>query len=161
MHEGILSAAFDAFRARVEQIIASGDWASFADLFTDDAVYRRRGYADFVGREAIRSWIVESMTTFPGSAIVGFEVVWRTIDERTAQVVYELRNVMGDPGDQTVHAASTLSLMTYAGDNLWSRVEDIQNPLAYSRMLRSWLRASRENGTLTAEGVAYAEAAGL
>jgi hypothetical protein len=161
MQQAVLEEAFDAYRKQVASIIASGDWGSFADLFTEDAVYRRRGYADFVGRESIRTWIREAMTTFPGSAIVGFEVVWRAFDATNAQVVHELRNVMRDPGDGSVHAASTLSLLTYAGDGLWSKVDDIQNPLAYSGMLRSWLRVSREHGTLDSAGVAYLAAADL
>jgi hypothetical protein len=75
MQQAVLVDAFDAYRARVAEIADSGDWGAFADSFTPDAVYRRRGYADFVGREAIRSWIRVAMCTFPGSAIAATDVV--------------------------------------------------------------------------------------
>lgn len=46
-----------------------------------------------------------------------------------------------------MHTASTLSLMTYAGEGLWSRVTDVQSVHAYTVMLRGWTRAARDQGT--------------
>lgn len=144
-----LAAAFAVYRAQVDEIARTGEWGRYADLFTEDAVYRRRGYADFEGRESIRAFVLGSMSTFPGNQFARFEAVWRSFDSPRDQVVYELQHVMRDPGDGSVHTASTLSLMTYAGEGLWSRVTDVQSVHAYTVMLRSWTRAARDHGTLT------------
>ena len=45
---------------------------------------------------------------------------------------------MRDPGDGSVHTASTISMLTYAGQGLWSRCDDVQNVHAYSEMMRGW-----------------------
>ena len=58
--------AFADYQAAVAGIVDSGDWASFADLFTEDATYEEHAFGTFTGREAIRSWVVETMTAFPG-----------------------------------------------------------------------------------------------
>jgi hypothetical protein len=147
MQQSALEGAFDAYRARVDEIAAHGDWSQFADLYTPRAIYRRHGYPDFVGREAIRSWIRQAMTTYPGNLITGFEVVWRAFDSPNDQVVFELRNVMRDPGDGSVHAASTVTQLTYAGDGLWSRSSDIHNPFAYEMMVRNWERTALRMST--------------
>ena len=54
--------AFADYQAAVTGIVDSGDWASFADLFTEDATYEEHAFGTFTGREAIRSWVVETMT---------------------------------------------------------------------------------------------------
>lgn len=148
MHEPTLEDAFVSYRERVAEIVDSGDWARFGDFFTEDATYRRLGHPDRVGREEIRTWITQAMTTFPGNQLVGFDVIWRTFNPTRSQVVYELRNVMRDPGDGSVHAASTISLLTYAGDGLWSHADDVHNPSAYALMYRGWARAALEHGRL-------------
>jgi ketosteroid isomerase-like protein len=170
MHDQELESAFAAYRADVAEMQRTGDWSRYADHFTQDAVYRRHGYADFVGREAIRAFIHTSMTTFPGNQMARFDIIWRIFKEpgrdptRTAfwhaqnQVVFELRHVMRDPGDGSEHAASTTSMLTYAGGGLWSRCSDLHNLRAYSEMMRGWSRAAQKHGTLDAEATAYLEA---
>ena len=155
MHDVDLESAFAAYRADVEECQRTGDWSGYADAFTEGAVYRRRGYADFTGREAIRAFVHASMTSFPGDQMVGFELVWRSFEHSKHQVVFELRHVMRDPGDGSVHTASTISMLTYAGQGLWSRCDDVQNLHAYSEMMRGWSRAAEKHGTLGAEGTAY------
>lgn len=155
MHAPDLELAFAAYRERVEEIIGSGDWSAYGDLFTEDAVYRRHGYADFEGREAIRAFIHGSMTTFPGNQIVGFTVVWRIFEHHNDRVVFELRNTMRDPGDGSVHAASTTSMMTYAGDGLWSGCSDLHHARAYTDMVRGWSRAAQAHDTLGADATEF------
>lgn len=169
MQEQDLTGAFDAYRADVAKMHRNGDWSRYADHFTEDAVYRRHGYADFVGREAIRTFINRAMTTFPGNQMVRFDIIWRFVKDpapdtaRTSadvwnpdpNVVFELRHVMRDPGDGSEHAASTTSMLTYAGDGLWSRCTDVHNTRAYSEMLRGWYRAASKHGTLDEEAMAY------
>jgi hypothetical protein len=156
MRRTALEGAFRAFRARVDSIVTRGAWSEFADEFTEDAVYCRLGHDDLIGREAIRSWITTAMTTFPGTMLVGFEVSWSSIDEEHLQVVYELRNLMRDPGDGSVHAASTVSLLTWdAAQQLWSGSTDLHNPNAYADMVRGWCAHALRSRELDPAAVAY------
>lgn len=149
-----LERVFSDYRARVDEITATGRWGDFADLFTPDAVYRRTGHAEVVGRESIRAWVLMAMSTFPGSLLERHEVVWRSFDPRHGHVVHELRNVMRDPGDGSVHAASSTTLLRYGHDGLWSYAEDSHNPLAYRSMWRGWGRAAARCGTIDADQAA-------
>ena len=62
--------AFADYQAAVTGIVTSGDWASFADLFSEDATYEEHAFGTFSGREAIRSWVVTTMTSFPGNDVI-------------------------------------------------------------------------------------------
>lgn len=148
-----LERAFSEYRARVDELALTGHWGSFADLFTADAVYRRAGHAEVVGREAIRAWVLTSMTTFPGTMLERTEVVWRSFDADHGRVVHELRHILRDPGDGTVHAASSTTLLRHGEDGLWSYAEDSRNPLAYRTMWRGWGRAALRAGNLDSDQV--------
>ena len=43
----------------------------------------------------------------------------------------------------------------YAGDGLWSREEDVYNPLRFLRMTLRWAAVAEAHGTLSDEGRAY------
>ncbi len=58
---------------------------------------------------------------------------------------------MRDPGDGTIISATNISILTYAGDGLWSRQEDVYNPLRFASAARKWCRKAAELGTLTDE----------
>ncbi|ROR90088.1 nuclear transport factor 2 family protein [Nocardioides aurantiacus] len=146
-----LEQAFTDYRARVDEIAGSGRWGDFADLFTADATYRRAGHPDAVGREAIRGWVLTSMTTFPGTMLERHEVVWQAFDPSHDRVVLELRNTLRDPGDGSVHSACSTTLLRHGHDGLWAYAEDSHNPLAYRTMWRSWTRAALRAGTLDAD----------
>lgn len=151
-----LECAFAGYRARVDSIVARGAWAEFADEFTEDAVYRRLGYDDFVGREAIRRWIVSAMTTFPGNMLVGFDVAWSTVNVTKQQVVYELHNVMRDPGDGSLHTAATVQMLSWdPARRLWSEAADLHNPNAYADMVRGWCAHALGTGELDEGAAAY------
>jgi len=62
---------------------------------------------------------------------------------------------MPDPGDGSVHEQSNLTIMTYAGDGLFSREEDVYNPLRFMRMTLRWAKAAEAHGNLGDEGRAY------
>ena len=158
--ENALQAAFDAFVGAVAQIAASGDWARFADLFTADATYCEHAYGDFSGREEIRPWIVETMTTHPGSEMVSFPPAWFVLDPPTNRVVCEIRNVMRDPGDGSVHEASNITILTFEESGALVREEDVYNPQRFADMVLRWSRVAQEHSTLSAEGVAMLEALG-
>lgn len=153
MNETELRAAFATYQERVAAITAAGSWADFADLFTPQATYCEHAYGDFSGREEIRPWIVRTMTTFPGSEMVAFPVAWSVLDAEQRRVVCEIRNLMRDPGDGSIHEASNITILDYAGDGLWSREEDVYNPQRFATMVRDWARVAREHGTLGDDGV--------
>jgi len=147
--------AFADYQAAVTGIVTSGDWASFADLFSEDATYEEHAFGTFTGRESIRSWVVTTMTSFPGNTMTSFPMAWHVVDAPTRRVICEVRNLMPDPGDGSAHEESNLTILTYAGDGLWSREEDIYNPMRFATMTAGWARVAREHGRLSDEGEAF------
>jgi hypothetical protein len=147
--------AFAAYQATVADIAQSGDWARFADMFTPDASYEEHAYGTFSGREDIRSWVLETMNAFPGNTMSSFPIAWYVVDASTNRVICEVRNLMPDPGDGSVHEASNLTILTYGGDGLWSREEDIYNPMRFAKMSLRWAQVAAAHGRLSAEGHAF------
>lgn len=147
--------AYAAFHGEVTRITETADWASFPDLFTEDATYKEHAFGEFHGRDEIREWAVATMTSFPGNAMTGFPIAWQVVDAPTSRVICEIRNLMPDPGDGSLHEESNLTIMTYAGDGLFSREEDVYNPMNFLRMSVRWARVARAHGTLSDEGAAY------
>jgi len=103
------------------------------------------------GREEVRPWIWNTMSTFPGSYMTAFPVLWKVFDEDTGRVICELDNPMRDPGDGTIIGATNISIVTYAGDGLWCKQEDIYNPLRFVAATVKWCTKARELGTLPDE----------
>ena len=52
-----------------------------------NATYVEHLYGTMQGREAIRSWITETMSTFPGSDMPEFPIGWSVIDEQRGWVI--------------------------------------------------------------------------
>ncbi|QIG45009.1 SnoaL-like domain-containing protein [Nocardioides anomalus] len=152
-----ITEAYAALHARVQQHAASGDWTGFADSFTEDATYVEHAFGTFRGREEIRAWSVRTMTSFPGSVMTGFPLAWQVVDAPTSRLICEVRNLMPDPGDGTALEESNLTIMTYAGDGLFAREEDVYNPLRFARMSVRWARIAEAHGRLDDEGRAYLE----
>ena len=147
-----LESAFQHYQDEVDRMAGAGDWARFADLFTEDATYREHAYGDFAGREEIRRWIVRTMSAFPGSAMPRFPIEWHLVDEDCGRIVCEVWNDLVDPGDGERHGASNITILTYAGDWLWSCEEDVYNPATFLRATRRWARVAEEHGRLPEEG---------
>ena len=139
-----LEDAFAQYQEDARQACASGDWVTWANHFTSDAVYIEHFYGRMVGREAIASWISETMGTFPGNAMPAFPVEWHVVDAERGWIVCELQNRMEDPGDGSVHQASNLTVLHYAGDGLWSYQEDVYNPAELAEMLKAWMKRRDE-----------------
>lgn len=139
-----LEEAFAAYQARGAEAGRTGDWAAWADMFTEDAVYVERHYGRFEGREAIRAWITATMGEFPGNAMPEFPVGWYVVDEARGWVVCQVWNRMADPGDGSIHEADNITKLHYAGDGLWSYEEDVYNPNDFAAMVRGWLDRRRE-----------------
>lgn len=153
-----LEEAFAHYLQVVEGCCETGDWKPFAELFAPDATYLEHAYGTFTGPAEIYPWIAETMSTFPGSEMIGFPPSWYSVDEEKGWVICEIRNLMRDPGDGTVFEAPNLTVLRYAGDRLWAGEEDAYNPGNFLKMIKAYLRHSAKLGTLSADARAWADA---
>jgi SnoaL-like domain len=150
-----LEEAFAGYRQRALQAGASGDWATWADQFTEDATYVEHLYGTMGGREAIRRWITKTMGSFPGNCMPHYPIEWYVVDEARGWIVCHVWNRMRDPGDGSVHQAGNLTVLHYAGDGLWSYEEDVYNPAHFMTMLDGWRQRAEALGTLPGEAQAW------
>ena len=141
-----LEAAFQNFQDTALEAGTSGDWARWADLFTEDATYIEHLYGKLGGREAIRNWICKTMSETPNDQMKYFPVEWYMIDEEKGWVVAHVWNRMVDPGDGSLHQAYNFTLLKYAGNGKWSYEEDIYNPEHFKTMVVGWLKRRKELG---------------
>ena len=150
-----LAEAFATFEATVDAAARSRDWDAWVAHYTEDVDYVEHALGTMRGREEVRDWIYRTMTTFPGSHMTAFPSNWHVIDDDTGRVICELDNPMRDPGDGTIISATNISIITYAGDGLWSRQEDIYNPLRFLAAGMKWCRRAAELGTLDDDAAAW------
>lgn len=143
-----LERAFLAHMEKVEDVRARGAWEELPSLFTEDAEYVEHAFGTFHGREEIGRWAVKTMTAYPGRVMTGFPLAWHVVDAPSGRVICELRNLMPDPGDGSALEESNITILTYAGDGLWSREEDVYNPMRFARMATDWARRAEAHGTL-------------
>jgi hypothetical protein len=66
---------------------------------------------------------------------------------------------MQDPGDGSVHEATNITILTYAGDNQFSKEEDVYNPARFAVAISGWARIADAHGTLPPDGQAWMDAA--
>jgi hypothetical protein len=142
-----ITEAYAELHRRVQGYVDAGDWTGFADNFTEDAVYVEHAYGTFRGRDEIRAWSTKTMTTFPGGVMTGFPLAWQVVDVPTSRLIC----------DGTHLEEPNLTIVTYAGDGLFSREEDVYNPLRFARMTVRWARIAEAHGNLTDEARAYLE----
>ncbi|GAB3857437.1 nuclear transport factor 2 family protein [Nocardioides maradonensis] len=152
-----ITEAYAAFHGRVATFVESGDWSGYADLFTPDATYVEHAMGTFRGREEIRAWAVRTMTSYPGRLMTGFPLSWQVVDPAAGRLVCEVRNPMPDPGDGTVLEEPNITIMTYAGDGLFSCEEDVYNPLRFHAMALRWARIAAAHGRADADVLAWLE----
>lgn len=143
-----LAAAFETFEQTVARAAETRDWDGWVAHYTPDVEYVEHAAGTMHGRDQVRTWIRNTMTSFPGSHMVAFPSLWSVIDEATGRIICELDNPMTDPGDGTVISATNISIISYAGDGLWRRQEDIYNPLRFVRAALKWCRKAQQLGTL-------------
>lgn len=153
-----LQAGFQHYQDTVQRAAESGDWNLFVDLFTEDASYSEHCYGSFEGREQIRRWALRTMTAFPGNVMPSFPVAWSVLDPERGWIVCEIRNLLRDPGDGSVHEASNYTRLFYAGDGMFSFEEDVYNPAKFQQAVVGWARAADAHGTLPADGRAWLDA---
>lgn len=143
-----LDDAFATFQSVVAEVGLSRDWDRFTNLFTEDVDYVEHALGVMRGREEVRAWIWRTMTRFPGSHMTGFPALWHVSDPATGRVICEVDNPMRDPGDGTHITATNITILTYAGDDQWSREEDVYNPLEFGAAAARWCAKARDLGTL-------------
>jgi uncharacterized protein (TIGR02246 family) len=153
--------AYAAFHEKVAGFVATGDWTGYADLFTEDAVYVEHAMGTFRGRDEIRAWSTRTMTSYPGRVMPRFPISWQLVDPDTARLVCEVRNPMPDPGDGTVLEEPNITIMTYAGDGLFSREEDVYNPLRFHTMAMDWAKIAAAHGRADDDALAYLDRFGV
>jgi SnoaL-like domain len=152
-----LTAAFQRFEQTVARAAETRDWDPWLQQYSPDVVYIEHAAGTMKGHDEVRAWIWKTMTTFPGSYMTSFPTLWSVVDEPTGRVILELDNPMADPGDGTIISATNISIITYAGDGLWCRQEDIYNPLRFVKATMKWCRKARELGTLPDEAARWME----
>lgn len=156
---GELEAAFAHYQRQINRAAETGDWSLFADLFTEDARYVEHSYGTFSGKDEIRAWVVKTMTTAPGCWMTAFPDAWHVIDEERGRIVCDIRNLMQDPGDGSVHEASNITILGYAGGDLFDYQEDVYNPARFAAMLEGWARVAADNGALPEGAASWLDAA--
>ncbi len=96
------------------------DWDAWAELFTEDAVYDERVLGTMRGREAIRQWIVPLMEQY--GEIYGI-YDWHAVDP-SGRVVFRMLNRRDHPSGRGFTDFPGVTVLQYAGNNLWSHEED-------------------------------------
>lgn len=139
-----LEESFGRYQQAARDACATGDWRTWANQFTDDAVYVEHAFGTFQGRTAIADWISKTMSEFPGNAMCDFPIGWHVVDEDRGWIVCQVWNRMADPGDSSIHEAANITILHYAGDSLWSYEEDVYNPADFATMLEGWARRRTE-----------------
>ncbi len=150
-----LAEAFARFEATVDQAARTQDWDAWVAHYTPDVDYIEHSFGTMKGRKQVRDWIYRTMTTFPGSHMTAFPSLWSVLDPETGRVICELDNPMRDPGDGTVISATNISILTYAGGGLWSRQEDVYNPLKFLEAGMAWCAKAEALGTLDDDAAAW------
>jgi hypothetical protein len=69
-------------------------------------------------------------------------------DEERGWIICEIRNLMQDPGDGSVHETPNLTILHYAGDNQFAYEEDVYNPMRFMEMVADWARVAEAHGRL-------------
>ncbi|MCH7789621.1 MAG: nuclear transport factor 2 family protein [Acidobacteria bacterium] len=129
-----VSAAFDRFVA----VGDSGDWNAWADLHSPNGVWVERHLGTFNGREENRTAITSVMAMAPTE--MSFPVEWSVIDGD--RVVFYPWQVLPDPtGGGREFRFGCVTILTYAGEGLWSYQEDVYNPAEGERVITEWLEA--------------------
>lgn len=143
-----LERAFALHEATIAAAAASGDWEPFVQLFVPEVTYLDPMVGVMQGHDAVREWANATLATFPGSAM-SFPAVWHVVDGKQALVVCELRNVLRDPGDGSVHEKNNITILRYAGEGRFASEQDVYDPAAFISLIESWGRRCAQLGSLT------------
>ena len=135
-----VEAAFLEFRRRGEE---QHDWESWADMFTEDALYEEHYLGTFHGRAEIKDFITGTMKDYTGSS---FWLEWYLIDGN--RVSMYLWNNWADPeGKGRRFGFPNTTFLEYAGDGKFKWEADYYNPDDAERVFKSWLDAGGRRTT--------------
>ncbi|MFN2539529.1 MAG: nuclear transport factor 2 family protein [Mycobacteriales bacterium] len=143
-----LEEAFGNHGSTIAGLAGQSDWEPFVQLFVPDVEYVDPMMGTMRGHDEIRTWANAALGTFPGSAMT-YPESWHLVDEARGWIVCELRDVMRDPGDGSLHELSHITVLHYAGDGLFSLERDVYDPAAFISLIESWGRRSAQLGSLT------------
>lgn len=142
-----LEQTFLRFRAALSAAVASGDWAEWADFFTEDALYVEHAMGTFHGRQEIHDWVSRTMSDPTLAHVESFPVDWHVICEERGWIIAQFATAMVDPGDGSEHRTYCFTLLKYAGNGRWNYEEDIYNPASMQTMLEGWVAATGKRRT--------------
>jgi ketosteroid isomerase-like protein len=132
--------AFAEFRRRGE---GSHDWAGWADLFTEDALYQEHHLGTFRGRAAISEWIQACMADYPAMTLW---IEWYQIEDD--KVWFYIWNNLPDPtGEGRSFQFPNTTILQYAGDGKWRWEADFYNPHDAERVFKEWILAGGRKHT--------------
>lgn len=135
-----IEAAYGNYSQTVDGCSASGDWAPYADCFTEDVTYLEHAYGVFHGRAEVREWIVAVMAPFPH---MRFRHSWTAWDDANDAVVVEIQNILDHPSEPGVEFTfPNVTRLVYGGDGLFASEEDVYNPARDApRAVGEWIKA--------------------
>jgi hypothetical protein len=136
----------------------SGDLEEWIQCFSAGVTWQDWGYGfdngwatQIQGRDAVREGMQSYLARYPEGALKYRPVSWYMVDEARGWVVWEARNRLRDPGNGEVFEEKFYSRLEYAGDQQWSLMDDIYNPVRLDTLLHVWRYV---RGHCAAEGVA-------
>jgi hypothetical protein len=108
-------------------------WSVLADFFTEDAAYIDPAWGRIDGREAIREFFEASMAGLTGHG-------WSTPENWTmaqgSRLVSQWDQVLGHRDDGTPWMVAGLSILYYAGDDLFCYSHDMLNMTHIGQTMR-------------------------
>jgi len=132
-----VQAAFEEYRQRAAEAVATGEWSQWSALFTEDAHYREHHYGYFRSRAEIDRWIGEVMSPFP---TMEFPPSFALIDGNRVSAL--IPNVLPAPdGDDGYYGFDVNTILHYAGDGRWSYEEDVYSPAEAEAAVARWVAA--------------------
>ena len=126
----------EAFETFLDRGARGRDWPAWAALFTDDAIYTEHCLGQFHGAGGIGTWIRSAMEPV---ACMTFSVEWAIVEKD--QVAFWIWNHLPAPGCSTAEFCfPNLSVLTHAGNAMWSAEEDFYEP-AWTSCVIDWFVA--------------------
>ena len=119
------------------------NWAAWADLFTDDALYVEHVMGTFQGRDAIKTWITQTMAEY---AAMTTWIEWHQIGGN--RICFYIWNNLPDPtGEGRSFQFPNTTILQYAGDGKFDWQADFYNPEDAGRVFTAWLEAGANRST--------------
>ncbi len=126
----------EAFETFLDRGARGRDWPAWAALFTDDAIYTEHCMGRFHGSAGIDTWIRSAMEPV---ACMTFSVEWAVVEDDF--VAFWIWNHLPAPEKSTAEFCfPNLSILTRAGDAMWSAEEDFYEP-AWTSCVIDWFVA--------------------